>query len=137
MMVTTTDSVEGRQVVEYLGSWSGEAIIGADIKTVQIGWPLGMPLVRKLDAVGEPITGTIRAAPISAAFSMIDSISSSLRPGIIGPVMMPVATPPNAIVYGSGRLASRDMLRAGALLDLLGLLLVVGVVLTLGRWVFG
>lgn len=25
-------------------------IIGEDIKTVQIGWPLGMPLVRKMDA---------------------------------------------------------------------------------------
>lgn len=24
--------------------------IGEDIKTVQLGWPLGMPLVRKLDA---------------------------------------------------------------------------------------
>lgn len=24
--------------------------IGADIRTVQIGWPMGMPLVRKLDA---------------------------------------------------------------------------------------
>ncbi len=26
------------------------AILGEDIKTVQFGWPLGMPLVRKLDA---------------------------------------------------------------------------------------
>lgn len=25
-------------------------IIGEDIKTVQFGWPLGMPLVRKIDA---------------------------------------------------------------------------------------
>lgn len=25
-------------------------VIGADIKTVQLGWPLGMPLVRKLEA---------------------------------------------------------------------------------------
>lgn len=24
--------------------------IGADIKTVQFGWPIGMPVVRKLDA---------------------------------------------------------------------------------------
>jgi len=24
-------------------------IIGQDVKTVQYGWPLGMPLVRKLD----------------------------------------------------------------------------------------
>jgi phage-related protein len=27
-----------------------KTLIGADIKTVQIGWPLGMPLVRKLEA---------------------------------------------------------------------------------------
>ena len=26
-----------------------KAIIGEDIKTVEFGWPLGMPLVRKLD----------------------------------------------------------------------------------------
>lgn len=26
-----------------------KTIIGADIKTTQIGWPLGMPLVRKMD----------------------------------------------------------------------------------------
>lgn len=26
-----------------------KTVIGADIKTVQYGWPLGMPLVRKLD----------------------------------------------------------------------------------------
>lgn len=31
MLVTTTDSVEGRQIVEYLGVCSGEAIIGANI----------------------------------------------------------------------------------------------------------
>src|ERR1043166_180881 len=27
----------------------GRKTLGADIKTVQFGWPLGMPLVRKLD----------------------------------------------------------------------------------------
>ena len=31
MLVTTTDSVEGRQIVEYLGICSGEAIVGANI----------------------------------------------------------------------------------------------------------
>ncbi|WP_235024695.1 type II toxin-antitoxin system RelE/ParE family toxin [Caballeronia arvi] len=37
-------------VREWLSSLdsSGKKAIGADIKTVQIGWPLGMPLVRKL-----------------------------------------------------------------------------------------
>src|SRR5580704_10010218 len=36
---------------EWLKSLPRESrkIIGEDIKTVQFGWPLGMPLVRKLD----------------------------------------------------------------------------------------
>jgi phage-related protein len=38
-------------VREWLKSLSrnDRKIIGEDIKTVQFGWPLGMPLVRKLD----------------------------------------------------------------------------------------
>src|SRR5438309_11453187 len=42
----------GREPVrEWLKSLQREErrIIGEDIKTVQFGWPLGMPLVRKLD----------------------------------------------------------------------------------------
>jgi len=34
--------------------------------------------------------------------------------------MMPVATPPNAIVFGSERLRIADMVRAGLVLNLLG-----------------
>ena len=34
--------------------------------------------------------------------------------------MLPVSTPPNTIVYGSGRVSLLAMLRAGVLLDLLG-----------------
>jgi phage-related protein len=45
-------SETGREPVrDWLKSLSREErrIIGEDIKTVQFGWPLGMPLVRKLD----------------------------------------------------------------------------------------
>ncbi len=31
MIVTTTDSIEGRKIVEYLGICSGEAILGANV----------------------------------------------------------------------------------------------------------
>lgn len=31
-------------------SQNDKKAIGADIRTVQIGWPLGMPLVRKMDS---------------------------------------------------------------------------------------
>jgi len=46
-------STSGREPVrEWLKhelSPGARQVIGADIKTVQEGWPLGMPLVRKLD----------------------------------------------------------------------------------------
>jgi sodium-dependent dicarboxylate transporter 2/3/5 len=51
--------------------------------------------------------------------------------------MLPVATPPNAIIFGTERLAIRDMARAGLLLNVLGALLVTLVVFTLGRVVLG
>lgn len=38
--------------------------------------------------------------------------------------MMPVATPPNAIVFSSGQMAIKDMIRAGFLLNLFGIVVV-------------
>ena len=38
--------------------------------------------------------------------------------------MMPVATPPNAIVFGSGKLHVKDMARAGIILNLIGSVLI-------------
>ncbi len=50
---------------------------------------------------------------------------------------LPIATPPNAIVFGSGQVGVRDMARAGVLLDLLAIVVVVGGVLLLYPVVFG
>lgn len=38
--------------------------------------------------------------------------------------MFPVSTPPNAMVYGSGRIRITEMIRAGFLLDVTGVLVV-------------
>ncbi len=48
--------------------------------------------------------------------------------------MLPVATPPNAIVYASGRISMRDMVKAGIVLNLLTTVLVTVAVLVLGRF---
>jgi sodium-dependent dicarboxylate transporter 2/3/5 len=46
--------------------------------------------------------------------------------------MLPIATPPNAIVFGSGRIRQRDMMRIGLVLNL-----AFALILTLfGAWVF-
>ncbi|MDX1501260.1 MAG: SLC13 family permease, partial [Thermoanaerobaculia bacterium] len=43
--------------------------------------------------------------------------------------MLPIATPPNAIVFGSGHLEMRQMVRAGLLLNLLGVVLITATLL--------
>ncbi len=50
--------------------------------------------------------------------------------------MMPVATPPNAIVFGSGRLSVGEMAKVGLVLNLLGALVIATAVYTLGTSVF-
>lgn len=46
---------------------------------------------------------------------------------------LPVATPPNAIAYGSGYVTRADMLRAGVLLDAVVILVATGLVYVLSR----
>ena len=49
--------------------------------------------------------------------------------------MMPVATPPNAIVFGSGRLAIADMVRAGIVANLIAIAALVALARPLARLV--
>ncbi len=47
--------------------------------------------------------------------------------------MLPVSTPPNAIVYGTGKLKVHDMFTTGILFDLTGAVLIIGATLLLNR----
>lgn len=51
--------------------------------------------------------------------------------------MLPAATPPNAILFGTGCFSIPQMLRAGFLIDLLGTLLITLAALFLIPWLFG
>jgi solute carrier family 13 (sodium-dependent dicarboxylate transporter), member 2/3/5 len=51
--------------------------------------------------------------------------------------MFPVATPPNAIVFSSGYIRVKDMVRAGALLDIASMIIILIASVTLVKWVYG
>jgi sodium-dependent dicarboxylate transporter 2/3/5 len=51
--------------------------------------------------------------------------------------MMPVATPPNAIVFASGRLHIRDMITTGFIINIIAIAMITLLTLTIGTAVFG
>jgi sodium-dependent dicarboxylate transporter 2/3/5 len=51
--------------------------------------------------------------------------------------MLPIASPMQAIVFASGQLSVRQMVRAGLWMDVLGVALLMGCWALLGAMVFG
>jgi sodium-dependent dicarboxylate transporter 2/3/5 len=74
---------------------------------------LGMPLMAG-------VAGGLGLEPLP--LMVVAAMASSMA------FMLPVATPPNAIVFGSGRIRSADMARAGLWLNVLAILVVTFVV---------
>jgi len=76
-------------------------------------------------------------AALSVGFSPIPvavgiALSSSLG------FMMPVSTPPNAIVYASGYIPITKMIKSGFIIDILGIFLVtIPVLMLLVKYVMG
>jgi sodium-dependent dicarboxylate transporter 2/3/5 len=125
-----------------LAAWLGARLAGAGaLPLVLLLLLLGLVLV----FVGELASNTAMAAvflPVAGATAVgmgEPALLLALPVALFATLgfMLPVATPPNAIVFGSGAVSARHMLRAGILLDLVGIVVVAVAVLTLGRWVFG
>ena len=51
--------------------------------------------------------------------------------------MLPVATPPNAIVFGSGKVSMGRMVRTGIILNLIGVVLITAVIYLIARPLLG
>lgn len=51
--------------------------------------------------------------------------------------MLPVSTPPNALVYGTGYIRIRDMIKGGIWLDAVGCIITVLVLACIGAWLLG
>lgn len=82
------------------------------------------------------------ALPILAAFAeakRLDPIWLMLPATLAASCafMLPVATPPNAIVFATGRLHIQEMIRSGLLLNLIGIVVISGMTLLLMPIFFG
>jgi sodium-dependent dicarboxylate transporter 2/3/5 len=82
-------------------------------------------------AVFLPIAGAVAVGMGENPLTLVLPIALAASLGF----MLPVATPPNAIVFGSGAVEMRHMLRAGVILDVIGIVVVGLAIVTLGRWV--
>jgi sodium-dependent dicarboxylate transporter 2/3/5 len=109
------------------------------------------PLVIVMSTVGF-ITGLTEVTSNTATISLSLPIMASLSQAIgVHPLlllipttlaascafMLPVSTPPNAIVYGSGRVPIMKMVVAGIWLDILSVFLITIFVYTVGHLTFG
>ncbi len=80
-----------------------------------------------------PIVATITLG--QGTVPMIPALATAMAAS--GGFMLPVSTPPNAIVYGTGRITVGRMVVSGGLLDLLFAVLLPPAILLIGARVFG
>jgi sodium-dependent dicarboxylate transporter 2/3/5 len=124
-----------------LAAWIGGAVTGLGHLPTPLLVLILMPIIVYL---GELASNTAIAAvflPVAgaAALGMAGAPATLMLPVALAAslgFMLPVATPPNAIAYGSGLVSAQQMLRAGALLDVIGVLVVAAVAMVLGPLIF-
>lgn len=124
-----------------LAGWIGE--MARNMQGLPIVWTiLAMALI--VVYLGELASNTAMAAvfiPIAGAIAIgtaADPLSFALPVAMAASIgfMLPVATPPNAIVFANQSVDRANMLRAGAPLDLLGIAIALFAGIVLGPMVF-
>ena len=85
-------------------------------------WPAPVRLALCLASVAAGLLGGVPAAKAADLDPMLLMLPATLA--VSYAFMLPVATPPNAIVCGSGHVRIADMFRVGIVLDLVGVLII-------------
>lgn len=110
----------------------GEGIFRA----MPVHGPFGLVLAAALMGVlvsemTSNVASTTLVVPVVLALAQAAGVDP-VKPALAATVgcsfgfMLPVSTPPNALVYGTGRVTMREMIVNGVLLDAVGVLLVAG-----------
>ncbi len=124
-----------------LAEWIGNAVAGVEVSTLVLILLVTVAIVY-LTEITSNTASTATFLPILAAVAVglgLDPIILCV-PVALGAsmaFMMPVATPPNAIVFSYERMQLRDMVRAGFLLNLVAIAVAFGLFTLLANLVFG
>ncbi len=124
-----------------LASWIGQQMAGLSGAPIWVLIPMSCLLAVLLTETTSNIATVLMLAPVIAATALEIGVHPYLLliPSAIMAsfaFMLPVATPPNAIVFSSGWITIAKMFRAGVLLDMIALIIVPAMVYLLGALVF-
>ncbi|MAL97292.1 MAG: anion transporter [Alteromonadaceae bacterium] len=114
-----------------LAEWIAESLSGSDALPTLVMIALVTAVIIFLTEVTSNTATAAAFLPLLGALAMSQGVPVLLFtvPAAIAAscaFMMPVATPPNAIVFSSGHMSIKDMIRAGFALNLLGIVVVTG-----------
>ena len=124
-----------------LAEWIGDSVAGLEIGTLTLVFIVTAAIVY-LTEITSNTASTATFLPVLGAVAVglaLDPLVLTV-PVAIGAsmaFMMPVATPPNAIVFSYERMKLSDMVRAGFLLNIVGIAVIFAVFVWLGPLVFG
>ncbi len=125
-----------------LALWIGEALLGLGALPVAVLILGIVGLVIFLTELTSNTATTIAFLPVIASVAQVsglDLLQLAIPAALAASCafMLPVATPPNAIVFGAGHVTIPDMVRAGFVLNLAGMGVITIAALVLVPWVFG
>ena len=122
------EAIQGSGLSDYLGSvlggigaWPLIALIGAMAALLVFWTELNSNVATA--ATFMPILAAIAAASDYPVLQLVAPAAIAASCGF----MLPVGTPPNAIVFGTGRLSMQDMIRAGWRVNLAAIVIVTAV----------
>ena len=125
-----------------LAAWIGSNLSAIDTLPITVLVVIIAIMIIFLTELTSNIATTATFLPIIGAIA----IEMGINPIILAaPVtlaascafMLPVATPPNAIVFGSGLLSIPKMIKAGFVLNIIGIIIVSVISLTLAPYILG
>lgn len=135
-------SLSGQFEDTGLAKWLGERVSGLDALPTVLFVAVTVLLILLLTELTSNTATASAFVPILGAVAvglgmdpMLLAVPAAMAASCA--FMLPVATPPNAVVFGSGHITIGQMIRGGVWLNLIGLVLVTLAAYTVGAWVLG